>query len=185
MSSILLPLVKKTGPRRVGTSDDVSAFLVQNSLIFAKQKGSHQRSDARRQPAHFERGPSIAARRPTQRWSRWRQPREAAPHLLLTTMGSDDEHKHHKHKHRPVWKSDFRRPRHRCCLRNRACSIAWRFHTVDDTLAHWLISTGTSINTNTNTNTRKTKLKETTRKTSPKRSPKPKRPRKARTPSPR
>ena len=26
-------------------------------------------------------------------------PRGAAPHLLLTTMGSDDEHKHHKHKH--------------------------------------------------------------------------------------
>ena len=40
--------VGNTSARRVGKPDDVSAFLVQNSLIFAKQKGSHQAAvDAR------------------------------------------------------------------------------------------------------------------------------------------
>ncbi len=98
----------------MGTSDDVSAFLVQNSLIFAKQKGSHQAAVGReRQP-----GASDAVHR-SLRGGRGASGRggnclERLPHiLLLTTMGSDDEHKHHKHKHRPVWKSDFRRPRHR------------------------------------------------------------------------
>ena len=85
-------------------------------------------------------------------------------------MGSDDEpkeHKHHKHKHKPVWKSDFTRPTPstRCYLREWVCSMAWRFHAVDNTLAHWSISTGTNINTNI----------INTRRTSPKRSPKPKR----------
>ena len=49
-------------------------------------------------------------------------------------MGSDDEHKHHKHKRRPVWKSDFRRPRHRresCGLRS---CVAWSDSTQARTL---------------------------------------------------
>ena len=36
------PRAGKTAARRVGKPDDVSAFLVQNSLIFSKTKGSHQ-----------------------------------------------------------------------------------------------------------------------------------------------
>ena len=44
-------LVGKTGARRVAKPDDLSPFLVQNSLIFAKQKGSHQAAVGReRQP---------------------------------------------------------------------------------------------------------------------------------------
>ena len=82
-------------------------------LLKNKRAAIGSTSDARRQP-----GASDAVHR-SLRGGRGASGRAGGclsrlPHiLLLTTMASDDEHKHHKHKHRPVYKSDFRRPRHR------------------------------------------------------------------------